>query len=120
MSTDRELLESEREEFLVWRKSRYSVHQLPPTVLEFEAWLAGKRRDRRGRVTDRSWTNVKDQPPSKGEPIVYCRPARGGRFHVGIAYWTVSERWNPEMESQFAPDGFTHWMPLPAAPELGG
>ncbi|MEE1611593.1 DUF551 domain-containing protein [Microvirga sp. CF3016] len=62
------------------------------------------------------WISVKDRAPEKGEPVVYCRPGRNGRLNVGIAYWTVSQKWNPEMESTHAPTGFTHWMPLPAPP----
>lgn len=64
------------------------------------------------------WIKVSDQHPCKhGEPIVYASPKGMGRFNVGIAYWTVSDKWNPEMESTHAPTGFTHWMPLPAPPE---
>ena len=59
------------------------------------------------------WTDIKDEAPSKDEPIVYRKPKGDGRWSVGIAYWTVSEKWNPEMESQQTPHGFTHWMPLP-------
>ena len=66
------------------------------------------------------WISVKEQEPPSDEPIVYARPdlRRGpGRWHVGIAYWTVSARWNPECQSTFSPQGFTHWMPLPKPPE---
>jgi len=61
------------------------------------------------------WISVADKQPPHDEPIVYARPdtKRGpGRYHVGIAYWTVSERWHPELESANSPEGFTHWMPL--------
>jgi len=57
------------------------------------------------------WTAVADKEPDHSEPIVYRRPNGPGRWHVGIAYWTVSQKWNPEMESQHAP-GFTHWKSL--------
>lgn len=51
------------------------------------------------------------------EPIVYARPKGRGKWSVGIAYWTVSQKWSPEMESQLAPHGFTHFMRLPHPPE---
>jgi hypothetical protein len=61
-----------------------------------------------------TWICVEDLPPSHSEPVVYARPDpfRPGRWHVGIAYWTVSQRWNPEMESSMNPEGFTHYKPL--------
>lgn len=64
------------------------------------------------------WINIKDRMPTRAEPIVYCKenPNRSKNWHVGIAYWTVSEKWNPEAESICAPTGFTHWMPLPDPP----
>lgn len=66
------------------------------------------------------WINIKDRMPDQKEPIVYARPhsRRNGVWSVGIAYWTVSERWNPEHESQRAPQGFTHWKPLGDAPTV--
>jgi hypothetical protein len=65
----------------------------------------------------KNWISVKVKQPPPDEPIVYCRPnPRRKNFSVGIAYWTVSKKWNPEMESKQAPEGFTHWMPLPAPP----
>ena len=63
--------------------------------------------------------SVKDQKPPSAEPVVYARPdfRRGsGHWSVGIAYWTVSKKWNPELESIHAPTGFTHWMPIPDPP----
>ena len=69
------------------------------------------------------WISIKDQPPTTDEPIVYARPdtSRGhGCWHVGIAYWTVSKTWNPQADSEHNPKGFTHWMPLPAAPQPKG
>lgn len=64
------------------------------------------------------WIDVKDGKPSKTEPVVYCvNRGNGGKISVGIAYWTVSEKWNPEMESSRCPAGFTHWMPLPCPPK---
>ena len=65
------------------------------------------------------WVSVTDRLPDKTEPVVYARPdqRRGkGHYHVGIAYWTVSEKWNPEAESVYCQTGFTHWMPLPNPP----
>lgn len=64
------------------------------------------------------WVRVKDKMPDQKEPIVYCRPNGPGRWHVGIAYWTVSARWNPEHESTSNPGGFTHWAPLPEPPDV--
>lgn len=64
------------------------------------------------------WISVKDRMPDKKEPIVYARPNRfePGKYHVGIAYWTVSDKWKPEAESQQNPQGFSHWIPLPPQP----
>ena len=65
------------------------------------------------------WISVEDELPPKGEPVVYIKTKdhKEGWF-VGIAYWTVSEKWNPECESTQCPTGFTHWMPLPEPPEV--
>ena len=66
------------------------------------------------------WIRVEDKEPSTDEPIVYARiNTRSKRinWHVGIAYWTVSDKWNPEMESTRAPNGFTHWKPLGEPPK---
>jgi hypothetical protein len=65
------------------------------------------------------WISVKEQKPLANEPVVYCRPNPGGtnNWHVGVAYWTVSKKWNPELESVKAPEGFTHWIPLPEPPK---
>lgn len=60
-----------------------------------------------------NWIRVRDKPPSTEEPIVYRRPNPKGGWHVGIAYWTVSKKWNPEAESVFAPAGFTEYLELP-------
>lgn len=64
------------------------------------------------------WISTKDkqQPLQTEEPVVYARPRGNGKWGVGIAYWTVSKKWNPEMESKHAPEGFTHWMELPDPP----
>jgi hypothetical protein len=62
------------------------------------------------------WIPVRERLPPKDEPVVYARPNGPERWHVGVAYWTVSQKWNPEAESRFAPYGFTHWMPLPEPP----
>lgn len=59
------------------------------------------------------WRDVKVQPPDRREPVVYKRKRVDGRWSVGIAYWTVSEKWFPEINSTEYPDGFTHYMPLP-------
>lgn len=67
------------------------------------------------------WISVRDRSPPPDEPVVYARPRAfaGPKWHVGIAYWTVSDKWNPEQESTSNPGGFTHWMPLPDPPQLG-
>lgn len=62
------------------------------------------------------WISVKDREPSYKEPVLYARVKKNGPISVGIAYWTVSKRWIPEMESISSPSGFTHWMPLPDPP----
>lgn len=62
------------------------------------------------------WVSVKDRQPPRYEPVVYSRPNPRGGWHVGIAYWTVSKKWSPEANSEHAPNGFTHWMPLPDKP----
>lgn len=65
------------------------------------------------------WIAVADRAPDGKEPVVYARRKPGRkRWFVGIAYWTVSDKWNPEMESTKAPDGYTHWMPLPETPNV--
>lgn len=66
------------------------------------------------------WIAVKDQKPDHSEPVVYARPhhRKPGVWSVGIAYWTVSKKWNPEQESQHAPEGFTHWKPLGSQPTV--
>jgi hypothetical protein len=73
--------------------------------------------DKTPKLDGTEWIPVHKHPPDKKEPVVYARkkPDRSG-WHVGIAYWTVSEKWNPEMESVLAPEGFTHWKPLGETP----
>ena len=61
------------------------------------------------------WIKCSERMPDHSEPVVYLRE-KGGKHSVGIAYWTVSQKWNPEAESTLCPDGFTHWMPLPQPP----
>jgi hypothetical protein len=65
------------------------------------------------------WIAVKDKAPDHKEPILYARPnlRRHGTWHVSIAYWAVSQKWNPECESiQGGLAGFTHWKPLGSPP----
>lgn len=62
------------------------------------------------------WISIVDQMPPNNEPVVYAGLKSDGRWAVGIAYWTISQKWKPEFESIEAPEGFTHWMPLPAPP----
>ena len=67
------------------------------------------------------WTSIKDQTPSHDEPIIYCISPKGhdrSQWNVGIAYWTVSEKWNPDIYSNKNYEGFTHWMPLPKHPNI--
>ena len=63
------------------------------------------------------WISVKDKKPPTDEPVVYAYQKSSTQWNVGIAYWTVSEKWNPECESSQAPTGFTHWIPLPSPPK---
>lgn len=63
-----------------------------------------------------NWISIYDKLPPNGEPIVYARFARG-KWQVGIAYWTVSQVWNPEMGTTACPEGYTHWFPLPPPPD---
>ena len=62
------------------------------------------------------WISIKDKLPTTLEPVVYIKARRNGKIPVGIAYWTVSKKWKPEAESELSPQGFTHWLPLPEAP----
>lgn len=67
-------------------------------------------------LTTSKWISVKDREPPTAEPVVYCQKRDEKKFAVGVAYWTVSEKWSPEAESVQRPEGFTHWMPLPEPP----
>lgn len=64
------------------------------------------------------WISITDQPPPPPESIAFARPdpLNPGHWRVGIAYWTVSGKWNPEIKSEIYPEGFTHWLPLPKPP----
>ena len=68
-------------------------------------------------MTETEWIATGDKIPPTDEPVVYCMPRGGKKWSVGIAYWTVSEKWMPEMNSEQAPEGFTHWIPLPDPPK---
>lgn len=63
------------------------------------------------------WISIKDQIPKRDEPILYCYQD-DEKWAVGIAYWTVSNKWNPDIYSTKYPKGFTYWMPLPNTPRL--
>lgn len=92
--------------------------RIPFCVEKIETTAQKTKRPRSNRPT-MTWISIKDQEPPKDEPIVYAKPDthRGPeRWHVGIAYWTVSNKWNPEAQSRHAPTGFTYWMPLPPPP----
>ncbi len=65
------------------------------------------------------WIRTKEYAPPHDEPVVYARPGRNGKLSVGIAYWTVSEKWTPEAESTQTPSGFPLWKPLPPPPNSG-
>ena len=60
------------------------------------------------------WIAVRDQEPDRKEPIIYAR-FDGRTWAVGIAYWTVSQTWNPELATSGV-GGFTHWKPLGLPP----
>ncbi len=62
------------------------------------------------------WIPVEERLPDIKEPVVYTtkKPGRKG-WLVGIAYWTKSEKWNPDFNAMPQPE-FTHWMPLPDPP----
>ena len=59
------------------------------------------------------WISTKDQIPDHKEPIICCMRKNERTWYVDIAYWTVSQTWNPGLNSVHAPQGFTHWLPLP-------
>jgi hypothetical protein len=72
------------------------------------------------------WIDVRRQEPDKRQPVVYARPnVRTGKWHIGIAYWGMSELWAPEKSASKAPEGgkagfgFTHWFPLPRTTPSG-
>lgn len=62
------------------------------------------------------WISVKELPPDHAEPVVYARPKGNGKWSVGIAYWTVSQKWFPEPYGVLAPRGFTYYKPLGTPP----
>ena len=80
-------------------------------------WAANMIQEGERRLEQAKWISTKDQIPDRKEPVIYCQRSRDGkRWRVGIAYWTVSQIWNPQMNSVQNPDGFTHWLPLPSDP----
>lgn len=66
-------------------------------------------------VPEQNWISVKEAMPDTKEPVLYLRRT-SNKNYIGIAYWTVSKKWNPEAESEHNPIGFTHWAPLPPLP----
>ena len=65
-----------------------------------------------------NWISVKDRLPDRKEPIIYIKRKEFKKgWFVGIAYWTVSDKWHPQYESIGNPKGFTHWQPLPEPPK---
>lgn len=102
------------------REHDYTMRDTPPAEWTESQVLVAEMIDRyvNGDLYKTSpWIPVSLQAPPRGEPVVYARPKPGkNKWHVGIAYWTVSDRWNPECESRHAPNGFTHWKPLGPTP----
>ena len=62
------------------------------------------------------WRPVSDLK-DHSEPVVYARRKNDRTWHVGIAYWTASQHWNPEMQSVENPRGFDWWKPLGDPPQ---
>lgn len=97
--------------FFCLRAEKWAGHPISHNIVTLDALLECAVKAK----SAASWIAFKDHAPPTTEPVVYARPKSDGRWYVGIAYWTVSAKWNPEAESQYAP-GFTHWMPLPDPP----
>jgi hypothetical protein len=57
---------------------------------------------------DAGWVSAKDRLPISKEMIICAREKIDGGWALDLNYWTVSNRWGKE---------YTHWMPLPPAPE---
>jgi hypothetical protein len=66
------------------------------------------------------WISVGKRVPPHSELIVYyMSTGKGsGTFHVGIAHWTASKKWSPDIYSEKNRKGFTHWLPLPDVPNV--
>lgn len=62
------------------------------------------------------WIDSREIPPDRSEPVVYCIK-RNGKWAVGIAYWTVSKVWKPEIFSKLHPFGWFYYKPLGDPPE---
>ena len=65
---------------------------------------------------EHKWVSCEEMPPPATEPVVYCMKKGDGKWSVGIAYYSVSEKWIPDLFSEKHRYGFTHWMPLPPPP----
>jgi hypothetical protein len=63
-------------------------------------------------MTDQSWISVSVLRPPTTEPIIYSYKKNNGKWAVGIAYWTKSNKWSPEINTREGFGGFTHWKPL--------
>ncbi len=98
----------------LWANPPLSPPYLPLSTIirSLEEYHAGSEREQR--MSD--WIDVKDQVPDKKEPILYARPKARGKWSIGVAYWTASGKWNPELNSAFAPKGFTHWKAVGEPP----
>lgn len=46
------------------------------------------------------------------EPVLYARSKGNGRASVGIAYWTRSKKWKPELGVDEYPASFTYFCRL--------
>lgn len=58
------------------------------------------------------WRPIESAP--KGEMFIWAAPRQGGKWGLGLAYWTVSGPWR---DAYGAPSlDATHWMPLPEPP----
>lgn len=53
------------------------------------------------------WRSIKKAPPPEGKMFVWRRPRGGGRYSLGLAYWTVSNTWAD------LPPQATHWLHIP-------
>ena len=79
-------------------------------------WAANMIQEGERRLEQVKWISTKDQIPAHKEPVIYCQRKNKKPWRVGIAYWTASQTWDPQLNSSLDPKGFTHWLPLPSNP----